>query len=109
MYLTVCPLRGPSSIPSRGGEFQEIFPWPITHTWRGDGHRQVITSSLKGYEKYEAIQLLLTSGALPDDEKPTSFGAMKYYQVKTAMGSCMYLCGDVGEVTCCLLFGEVCI
>ena len=37
------------------------------HTWRGDGRRQVVTSPLKGYEEYEAIQLLLLSGP-PDDQ-----------------------------------------
>jgi len=62
MHLTVCPLCGPAAIPSHGGEFQEMFPWLITHTWRGDGRRQVVTSPLKGYEEYEAIQLLLPSG-----------------------------------------------
>ena len=47
--------------------FPEIFPWLITHTWREDGHRQVITSPLEGYEEYEAIQFVLCSG-LPDDQ-----------------------------------------
>ena len=61
-HLIACPLRDPGSIPSHGGEFQGIFLWPITHTWRGDGRRQVITSSSKGYEEYEAIQLLPPSG-----------------------------------------------
>jgi len=28
-YLTVCPPRGPGSIPSHGGVFQGIFPWLI--------------------------------------------------------------------------------
>ena len=62
MYLTVCPPYGPGSIPSRGGEFQRIFARLITHTWRGDGRRQVVTSRLEGYEEYEAIQLLPPSG-----------------------------------------------
>jgi len=35
-------LRGPGSVPDRGGIFQGIYPWLITDTWRGDGHRQVI-------------------------------------------------------------------
>jgi len=30
MYLTVCRLCGPDSIPSRGGVFLGIFPWLIT-------------------------------------------------------------------------------
>ena len=30
MHLTVCLLCGPTSIPSRGGVFQRIFPWLIT-------------------------------------------------------------------------------
>ena len=29
MYLTVGPLRGPGSIPSRDGVLQGIFPWLI--------------------------------------------------------------------------------
>ena len=67
MRLTVCPLHSPGSIPSHGGEFQGIFPYLFTHTWRGDGHRQVITDPLKGYKEYEAIQLLQPSGS-PDDQ-----------------------------------------
>jgi len=30
MYLTVCPLRSPGSIPGRGVVLQEIFLWLIT-------------------------------------------------------------------------------
>ena len=30
MNLTVCPPRGPGSIPSHAGVFQGIFPWLIT-------------------------------------------------------------------------------
>ena len=30
MYLTVCPLRDPGSIPSHDVVFQGISPWPIT-------------------------------------------------------------------------------
>jgi len=32
MYLTVCLLHDPGSIPDHGGVFQEIFPWLITCT-----------------------------------------------------------------------------
>jgi len=45
MYLTVCPLRGPKSIPGQGGVYQGI-----------------LTSPLKGYGGFEAIQPLLPSG-----------------------------------------------
>jgi len=61
-HLIVCPLRGQGSIPSCGREFQGVFPWLITYTWSGDGRHQVVTSPLKGYNEYEAIQLLLPSG-----------------------------------------------
>ena len=57
MYLTARPLHGSGLIPGRGGEFQGIFSWLITSTWRGDGRRQIVTSPLKRYEEYEAIQL----------------------------------------------------
>jgi len=30
IYLTVCPPRGPGSIPGHDGVFQGIFPWLIT-------------------------------------------------------------------------------
>jgi len=30
MYLTVCLLSGPGSIPGRGGIFRGVFPRPIT-------------------------------------------------------------------------------
>ena len=42
-----------------------MFLWLITHTWRGDGRRKVVTGSSKGYEEYEAIQVLLPSGHPP--------------------------------------------
>jgi len=45
MYLTVRPRRGPKSIPNRGGVYQGI-----------------LTSPLKGYGEFEAIQPLLPSG-----------------------------------------------
>jgi len=36
--------------PDRGGVYQGIFPWLITHICRGDGCRQVVTDPLKeGY------------------------------------------------------------
>jgi len=49
VHLTVCPYRGPGSI--------------LRHHWeeRGDGRRQVVTSPLRGYGEYEAIQPLLFS------------------------------------------------
>jgi len=31
MYLTVCPLYVPGSIPGRGGVLQETFPLLIAH------------------------------------------------------------------------------
>jgi len=73
MHLTVCSSRGLGSIPSRGGEFQGISPWLITHTRGGDGRHRVITSPLKGYDKYEAIQLLLPSGPSDDQNGHGSF------------------------------------
>jgi len=45
MYLTVCLLHAPGSIPCHGGLVQGIFPWLITHTLRGNRHRQVITTT----------------------------------------------------------------
>jgi len=56
MYLAVCPPHGPGSTLDHGGLVQGSFPWLITHTWRGDGRRQVVTNPLKGYESYEAAQ-----------------------------------------------------
>jgi len=35
--LSVCPPHGPGSTPGRGGVFQGISSWLITHIWRGDG------------------------------------------------------------------------
>jgi len=51
MHLTVSPLCGQRSIHSRGGEFQGIFRFLITHTWRGDERGQVVTTPLKRYIK----------------------------------------------------------
>ena len=45
------------------------------HTWRGDGRRQVVTSPLKGYEEYEAIQVLLPSG--PQQSKRSGVRGLK--------------------------------
>ena len=49
------------SIPSWSRELQGIFPWLIIHTLRGE-RRQVVTSPLREYEEYEAIQV-------PHDQK----------------------------------------
>jgi len=38
-------------------------PWLITHTWKGDGCREVVTSLLKLCKEYKAIQLPSPSGA----------------------------------------------
>jgi len=66
MHLTVCPLHGPRvQFPVMEKKFQGFFPWLMTHTWRGDGPRQNIKNPLKGYEEYEAKQLLLPSGPPP--------------------------------------------
>ena len=59
--LPSVPLRGPCLIPGRGAVFQAVSLWVTTQPWRGYGCHQVITSSLKGYDEYEAKQLLLSS------------------------------------------------
>jgi len=94
MYLTACLLRGPGHDSSVGGRINVSHclssPWPgfnsrpwqwisrdflwlITDTCRGDRHCQVFTSSLKGYEEYEAIQLLLPSGTSDDQIEKYSY------------------------------------
>jgi len=68
MHLTVCLLCGQGLIPSRGSVFQGVFHWLITHTRKGDGRRQVITSSI---ERIRGIRSNTASSALrsPDDQK----------------------------------------